>query len=117
MIKLQSYQTTTLLPNPQWSDSENILDDIMIKRQLGGGRFTYIKTKDNRRRLVFNIKMSRLKALELRAFIQTYFASTVTLIDHIEQLWIGNFTINPFDFTSINADIIEISLEFEGKKQ
>lgn len=117
MIILRSYQTTTLLPNPQWNDSENIMDDMMIKRQLGGGRFTYIKTKDSRRRLVFNFKLSRLKALELRAFIQTYFASPITLTDHLDQLWIGNFTINPFDFTSTNADIIEISLEFEGKKQ
>ncbi len=117
MIILRSYQTTTLLPNPQWNDSENIVDDIMVKRKLGVGRFTYNKTKNNRRRLLFNFKLSRLKALELRAFIQAYFASTITLIDHLDQLWIGNFTINPFDFTSINADIIEISLQFEGKKQ
>jgi len=57
MFLIQSYQTTTLLPNPQWNDSESILGEVMVKRQLGGGRFTYIKTKDSRRRLIYNFKL------------------------------------------------------------
>lgn len=117
MIKLIAYQTTTILPNPGWSDSENLVDEIMLKRVMEGGRYTYIKTKNSRRKLTFNFKLSRLKSLELRAFIQSYFSSAITLIDHLNQTWIGKFTVNPFEFTSTNADIINIQLEFEGQKQ
>jgi len=117
MIRLTAYQTTTILPNPEWIDSENLMDEVIVKRVMEGGRHVYVKTKDSRRKLLFNFKLSRLKSLELRAFIQSYFSSIVTLIDHLDQTWIGNFTINPFEFTSTNAEIINIQLEFEGKKQ
>lgn len=117
MIKLVAYQTTTILPNPEWSDSENITDEIIIKRVLEGGRYTYIKTKNYRRRLLFNFKLARMKALELRAFIQSYFNSEITLTDHLGQIWIGRFTVNPFDFTTLLSDIQTIQLEFEGVKQ
>lgn len=116
MIRLQAYQTVTLLPNPEWSDSENLVDEIIVKRVLEGGRHVYVKTKNNRRRLLFNIKINRMKALELRAFIQAYYISEIILTDHLGQQWIGKFTSNPFEFTSQLEAIQVIQLEFEGIK-
>ncbi|KKK96389.1 hypothetical protein LCGC14_2663260, partial [marine sediment metagenome] len=69
MIKLTSYQTTTLLPNPEFGDSEGLLDEVSIKRTIDGSRHVYVKTKNQRRKLIFSFRLTRLKALELRAFI------------------------------------------------
>ncbi len=117
MIKLTSFQTTTLLPNPEFGDSEGVLDEVAVKRTIAGSRYVYVKTKNSRRKLIFSFKLQRLKALELRAFIQSYFASTVTLVDHLDQIWIGNFMTNPFEFTSIAGSMITLQLDFEGVKQ
>jgi len=117
MLKLISYQTTTLLPNPEWNDSESLLDEIIVKRVLEGQHHVYVKTKNQRRKLVFNLKLHRLKSLELKAFIQSYFSSEITLIDHLNQRWIGKLTSNPFEFSTVSQDIVTISLEFEGTKQ
>ncbi len=117
MIKLTSYQTTTLLPNPEFGDSEGILDEVSIKRTINGSRHVYVKTKNQRRKLIFNFRLTRLKSLELRAFIQSYFSSIITLVDHEDQTWVGNFMSNPFEFTSIAASEISIQLDFEGVKQ
>ncbi|KKN49086.1 hypothetical protein LCGC14_0646560, partial [marine sediment metagenome] len=73
--------------------------------------------KNQRRKLIFSFRLTRLKALELRAFIQSYFSSTVTLVDHLDQIWIGNFVSNPFEFTSVLSSDATIQLEFEGVKQ
>jgi len=117
MIRLTAYQTTTVLPNPDWSDSEGILGEVIIKRTITGARHIYVKTKNQRRRIGFSLKLTRMKALELRAFIQSYFASEITLTDHLNQVWIGYFTVNPFEFMTTNANILTIQLDFEGVKQ
>ncbi len=45
MITLSSYQTTTLLPNPEWSDSVQFTGEVAIKRAVDGTRYTYTKSK------------------------------------------------------------------------
>ena len=117
MIKLTSHQTTTLLPNPEFGDSEGILGEVIVKRTITGSRHVYVKTKNQRRKLLLSFRLTRLKALELRAFIQSYFASTVILVDHLDQVWVGNFMTNPFEFTSVLASDLTIQLDFEGVKQ
>ncbi|KKK64227.1 hypothetical protein LCGC14_2986340 [marine sediment metagenome] len=57
MITLTADRTTIALPNPRFNDSENLTNDINIKRTLGGQIFTYVKSKD-RRRLILDIFMS-----------------------------------------------------------
>lgn len=121
-------QTTTLLPNPQFSDSEALMVVVSRRTAMDGTRYTYVKRKDNRRKLLWTFRLSRNKALELRAFIYAYFASKVKVIDHNNRTWMGNFTNNPFEFDTpersapaINpmprgeAQVIE--LEFEGVEQ
>ncbi len=117
MIKLTSFQTTTFLPNPEFGDSEGVLDEVSVKRTIGGNRYVYVKTKGSRRRLTLNFRLTRQKGLELRAFIQSYFASSITLVDHLDQTWVGNFMSNPFEFTSVLSSDATIQLEFEGIKQ
>ncbi len=121
-------QTTTALPNPQFSDQEALLVTVTRKLAMDGTRYTYVKTRGGRRKLKWNFKLSRPKGLELRAFIFSYFASKIRIVDHNDRVWIGNFLNNPFEFetTERAAPAINpmprgetqvIDIEFEGEEQ
>lgn len=114
MIKLTAYQTTIILPNPQWNDSENPTVEIITKRSMNGLLYTYAKTKNQRRRLLMRFELTRQKAMELRAFINAYYRSEIQLVDHNNRTWIVNFTNNPFEFATSPAEWKNIQLEFEG---
>ena len=114
MIRLASHQTITLLPNPEFSDSEALTAEVLSQQTMDGTLHTYVKTKNARRKLLFTFNLNRLKALELKAFIQAYYKSKIRLTDHNNVLWLGNFTSNPFDFESIVDERQTITLEFEG---
>jgi len=117
MITITSYQTTTVLPNPEWSDSEQLTGEVVIKRSVNGGVYTYVKSKNDRRRLLFRFRLTRSKSLELKAFIQSYFTSIVRLVDHEQQKWVGNILNNPFEFAVLLGEEQIIQLEYEGIKQ
>ena len=117
-------QTVSLLPNPQFGDGEAETCEVATKRAMDGTLYTYVKSKAGRRRLTFPFQLSRMKALELRVFIQSYFASKVRLTDHFGHVWVGHFTSNPFEFSTPRRaggwpgdEMQTIQLEFEGVKQ
>lgn len=120
-------QTTTILPNPQFSDQEGLATSIVRKTAMNGTRYTYVKYR-NRRRLRWTFQLSRNKGLELRAFLMSYFASKVRITDHRGRTWLGHFTSNPFEFETTRraapaidpmprGEIQVIELEFEGEQQ
>jgi len=119
-------QTTTVTPNPEFGDGENLAVEVAIKRAMDGTLYTYVKRK-GRRKLQWTFGLSRNKGLELRAFIQSYFASKILVTDHNGRKWIGNFMNNPFEFEidRRSAPAIapmprgerqRITLEFEGEE-
>ena len=121
-------QTTSFLPDPQLSDSEALMVTVIRKTALDGTRYTYVKRKDNRRKLLWTFKLTRNKGLEVRAFIQCYFAAKIKIVDHNGRTWVGNFTNNPFEFDTTERSGPAISpmprgeaqvmqLEFEGVEQ
>jgi hypothetical protein len=107
-------QTTTLLPNPEFSDSEALTTEVKEHRSMIGTLYTYVKTKNNKRKLLMQFKLNRMKGLELRAFIRSYYLSKIRLTDHLEQVWVVNFISNPFEFDTSSDERQNISLEFEG---
>jgi len=115
MITLTADRTTIALPNPKFNDSENLTNDLNIKRTLGGGVFTYIKSKD-RRRLILDLFMSFFKSQELRIFLQAYNSQEIVLKDHIGQKWTGHVVNNPFEFEGQREDNQNIQIIFEGVK-
>ncbi len=117
-------QTTSILPDPKFSDAESLQVEVNRKLAVDGTRRTYIKRKD-RRKLLWSFKMTRNKALELRAFVYAYFASIIKITDHNDRVWIGNFINNPFEFDTTDrggppinpmprGELVAIDLEFEG---
>jgi len=122
-----SLQTTTILPNPKFGDAESLRVSIVMKRTIDGTRYTYIKRRGGKK-LQWTFRLTRNKSLELRAFIQSYFASTTIVTDHNDRKWIGNFTNNPFELSTDSraapaiapmprGESVNITLEFEGDEQ
>ena len=122
-----SLQTTTILPNPKFGDGEGLRNEVKIKRAMDGTRYTYIKRKGGRK-MQWTFKLTRNKGLELRAFVQSYFASVLVVTDHNDRVWIGNFINNPFEFDTPERAAPAISpmprgesqvitIEFEGEEQ
>lgn len=121
-------EATTLLPNPQFGDGENLTDEVQVKRAMDGTLYTYVKTKNDRRRLEWTFLLTRNKALELRAFIQAYYATAIKVTDHNERVWAGHFVNNPFEFDTPSraapaiapmprGETQEITIAFEGVEQ
>ena len=128
MFRLQApypaIQTTTVLPHPQLGDGENLMVEVAAKRAMDGTLYTYVKRK-GRHRLLWTFRLTRNKALELRAFIQAYFASRINVKDHTDRVWVGNLVNNPFEFDTAaraapaippmsRGEAVLITLEFEG---
>ena len=131
MLQLQApypgVQTISVFPSPRLGDSESLRVNVITKRAMDGTRYTYVKRKGGRT-LQWTFRLTRNKGLELRAFIQSYFASTIKVIDHSDRVWIGNFVNNPFEFDTPSragpaiaprprGETQMITLEFEGVEQ
>lgn len=104
-------QTTSLLPSPQFSDSEAPQQAINIRRAMDGTRRTYIKSNELSK-LVYTFALWRGKALELRAFIESYYFATIKLTNHKGEIWLVNFSTNPFEST--DQELTQVTLEMQG---
>ena len=114
MITLTADRITIALPNPKFNDSENPVNDLNIVRTLGGGIYTYVKTKE-RKRLVMTLRVSFAKSKELRIFLQAYMGrSTIVLRDHLGQHWTGSVMNNPFELEGLISDDQNVQIIFEG---
>jgi hypothetical protein len=120
-------QTTTMLPNPQFSDSEALVDSLQQQRAMDGTRYVYVHRRQGRRKVQWTFLLTRNKALELRAFITSYFASQIRATDHNGEVWVGNFVNNPFELDTPErggppiapmprGEVETIQIEFEGVK-
>jgi len=121
-------QTIVQYPNPLLSDTEALAASMSSRRALDGTVYTYVKTKGGRRKMTLSLRMLRPKALELRAFILSYFASKLKVTDYNDRIWLGHFTNNPFEFDTsdragpetndgLRSEIQTITIEFEGVEQ
>lgn len=113
-------ETTTTLPNPEFSDVENQQAEVEVRRSMNNTVRTYIKRK-GRKALTYTFSLTRGKSLELRAFIEAYYSSEIYLTNHKDEKWFGNLTSNPFEFTGAGThrtapgnEYVTITLNFEG---
>jgi hypothetical protein len=113
-------QTTTVLPNPEFSDSESPRQTVEIKRAVNGTKYSYVKS-NQRRKLQYGFQLTRMKALELRAFILAYYRATLLVTNHKGEVWQVKFTSNPFEFSGLGraqgtpgGEYMDVTLELEG---
>jgi len=91
-------QTTTLLPSPKWGDSKALTATVLTMRSINGTLYTYVKSRNGRKKLQWEFEVSRHKALELREFINSYRGALIQVIDHDGDHWVGYLRNNPFEF-------------------
>ena len=118
---LPGLTTTTILPNPEFNDAQAKQHGVTIQRTMDGGRFTYVHTTDSRYKLTYQINMTRMKALELRAFVQAYYRSRIRLTNHKGEVWTVWFVNNPFEFETLRragsqpgGELVSLTIECEG---
>jgi hypothetical protein len=115
-----SMTATTILPNPNVGDTENLRNRIDIHRSMTGVRRVYVKDI-GRNSLTFSFSILRPKALELTEFITAYNSVKWKIVTHENESWIVNLMNNPFEFTSIarsnpGRESLNIRFDFEGTR-
>lgn len=116
---------STYLPNPELGDSIAATVSLEFKRAINGTKYSYVKSRGGRKKLLWNFIISQDKALELREFFDKHNGDEIKIFDHIGKVYIGNFTSNPFEFEAIgravaspsNNTLHQIQIEFEGFEQ
>lgn len=117
-----SLTTTTQLPDPKFDDSIALQSTVDVKYAMDGTRRTYVKSTD-RGKLSFTFLLTRMKALEVRAFVQSYYRAKLRITTHRGEVWDVYFATNPFDFSgdsraagSPGGEMSSVSLVFEGTR-
>lgn len=104
-------QTTSVLPSPQFADSEAPQPVLVVRRAMDGTRRTYIKSNELSK-LNYTFNLWRGKALELRAFIESYYYAPILVTNHKNEVWLVNFSVNPFE--SVDNELTQVTLEMYG---
>lgn len=114
--------TTTTMPSPQFSDSKALTATINRMRAIDGTLYTYVHSRANRKRWVWQFNLARNKAVELREFLDAYFSNQIQITDHNGNILVGFVKNNPFEFIGEGAAMdwpgnerMSITLEFEEK--
>lgn len=117
-----SLYTTTVLPSPKWGDSKALTATVKSLRSMNGTLYTYVKSRNGRRKFQWEFEVARNKALELREFINSYHGVLIQITDHDGDRWLGYLRNNPFEFTAMSraaswpgGETMSIILEFEEK--
>lgn len=119
-------ETYSHFPNPEFGDSEAATQSLDRKRSINNVRYTYVKRRNQRRRISFRFDLTQAKAFEMIEFIRAYHSTPIQVLDHLGQTWVGNITTNPNEVESQakaikNAEAMyghaNIQIEFEGIKQ
>lgn len=129
MIYLQApwdlIQTTTMLPNPQLGDLRNKVLSVNIRNAIDGTFYSYKKsnktyfnnTTFDRYKLIWEFKLHRGKADELKAFVEAYSGQVWRVTDWKERVYRVFLVNDPVDFTCLTGDGLHmVRLELEGER-
>jgi hypothetical protein len=113
-------EVATLLPNPELNDGIGNKHSFNLQRSMDGTKRTYIRTL-TRKLLTFNFRLTRMKSLELQAFVNSYFSSRWRITDHLGRQFVGYLANNPFELQVANRalnsagdDYVDVTIQFEG---
>ena len=110
--------STSVLPNPDLGDSENLKNRLDIHRSKTGVKRTYI-VRPNTSKFLYNFRLTRFKAAEFEEFVKAYIGYKWLVEDYRGSKLVVTLSNNPFEFTSASSsrpgrEIVTISVELEG---
>lgn len=116
-----SNKVTVALPSAQLGDTTATEQSMSLQETMTGIVYTYIKSND-RRRLVMSFKLTRMKSLELQAFIRIYYRAEWKVVMYDNSVWHCKLINFPVQFkTSDRAagqpggEMVEVTLELSAK--
>jgi hypothetical protein len=127
MIKLEAPwpapSVVTKLPDPQLSDVENHDQTVDRKRSMTNVVYSYAKDGGTGK-LTYTFSLSRMKSLELQAFVETMIGQQIKMTNHKNEVWLVYIDNNPFEVSqarraggSPGNETDSVSLTFVGVKQ
>ena len=92
----------TLLPNPDFDNSEAVRDEVEIRQSLDATFYTYIKATDLRELQFTFSTMGRGKIVELQQFFAAFGGEKITFTDLYGETFRCIINGNPLSFTTDN---------------
>lgn len=115
-------KVSVIMPNATFTDGRAAEVSVDVLRSMVGDTFTYIKTS-NRQQLSLHYKLTKMKALEVQAFIKIYYRADWLIALHDGTQWVGNLALNPFRGNTTEraggqpgGELVEIDLTFSAYK-
>jgi len=113
--------TTTLLPSPEFSDSENLRATVTVRRTIDGSMYTFVKRRQKSKSYLWDFNLTRNKSWELLEFYQSY--NDEEVIAYWNDLsFKGYFKNNPFeaatqgaDLSDLGGDYVKVTIELEER--
>lgn len=122
MFVIRSFETTIVLPSPEWGNSSALAASVQVLRTMDGNAYVYNKDRQDRRKLQWSFIVSRNKAIELRNFIEYYCSSLMIIMDHNGDTYLAYLQNNPFEANNGERaggfpgdETQQVTLEFEEK--
>lgn len=118
-------QTTTMLPNPELGDHRSKVLNVNVRNSIDGTFYSYKKSNItyisgqgyHRYRLIWEFKLRRGKADELKSFIEAYSGHRWRVIDWKERIYRVHLVNDPVDFTCLLGNGLHlVRLELEGEQ-
>jgi hypothetical protein len=119
-----NYKVTSILPSPEFGDGRAAESTIVIKRTMTGRKLTYVKPSD-RYLLTLPFQLTRMKALEVEAFLKSYQAAPIFLELYDGSQWEAKLVNQPVSrvaterigtSTISGKELIELTLTFSAKR-
>jgi len=121
-------QTIIILVPPRFSDSHALAAEVKIERAQDGTPYSYVKTRADAIKHIWQFTVNRANGLAARAFFLSYASSRMHIEDHNGDKWSGFLLNNPVEFstpsrgrvpaspTDVAAEKMAFTLEFQGVK-
>ncbi len=111
-IILTSTFSAITLVNPNFGDSEALINEVIINKTVGGARYSYIKTSARRKiEYTFNIRYSKM--LELQLFLDNNNLEWILLTNWKNEIFYAKVTNNPVIFKGISRGWYSVELQFD----
>lgn len=109
-------ETTSFLPNPEFSDSRGLKVELRHRRAMDGTLYSTVSTT-GAEVLELTFFLTRVKALEIEDFYRFYSTELIRLTNYTGLIYVGHFLEDIETEAVARGEYQNLKLKFEGVKQ